>query len=301
MCNILITGGNGFLGAHLVNLFLKEGHNILVISRKNNNIEHLKNKIKFIKYESESYKTYKDIIYKFEPNIVIHFAWDGCNNYKNIDDINQFYINIPKCISLLEIIKDMNIKSHFIGIGSFSEYGIISKHVNEFDDENPLSYYGLSKKICKDVSQMFCIKNNILWSWIRPCYIYGPNDVHTRLIPSIINSLLVGKDLIFDECNTVIDYLYIDDFCLAMLSIINTKTTGIINICSGNEYNLKDIILLLKNKINGKSNIYFDPKINKNNLSKYIVGNNQKLKNIGWNITIDLEHGLEKTINSYIN
>jgi UDP-glucose 4-epimerase len=195
----------------------------------------------------------------------------------------------------------MSTKPFFMGFGSFAEYGPIYQPINELDNNNPLSYYGLSKKNCKSISQMFCNKNNIEWSWIRPCYIYGPNDVPTRLIPSTINNLLNGKDLLFDECNTIIDYLYIDDFCLAILSILNTRTTGIINICSANEYKLKDIILLLQSKISSKSNISFDPKKNKNNLSKYIVGNNEKLKSIGWNTTIELDEGLEKTINSYIN
>lgn len=301
MCNILITGGNGFLGSHIINLFLKEGYNILVISRNNNNIEHVKDKITFIKYESESYKIYQDTIHKFVPDIVIHSAWDGGNNYKNIDDVNQFYNNIPQSISLLEVISNMTVKPFFIGFGSFAEYGIISKHISELEYNTPVSYYGLSKKICKDASQMFCYKNNIEWSWIRPCYIYGPNDVHTRLIPSTIYNLLVGNDLIFDDCDTIIDYLYIDDFCSAILSIIHKKTTGIINICSGNEYKLKDIILLLQSKINSKSTIHFDSKLNKQNVSKYIVGNNEKLKSIGWSGSIELEEGLEKTINSYMN
>jgi len=300
MCNILITGGNGFLGSHLINLFLKEEYKILVISRNNNNIDHLEDKIKFIKYTTESYKPYKDSIHDFNPNVVIHCAWDGGNNYNSIDDVNQFYNNIPQCISLLEIINSMSIKPFFMGVGSFAEYGILYKPVDELHKETPLSYYGLSKNICKDVLQMFCIKNSIQWSWIRPCYIYGPNDVCTRLIPSVISSLLVGKDLIFDECSTVIDYLYIDDFCLAILSILNTRTTGTTNICSANEYKLKDIILLLQSKISSKSNISFDPKKNKNNLSKYIVGNNGKLKSIGWDTRVDLEEGLERTIRSYM-
>ena len=301
MCNILITGGNGFLGSHLINLFLKEEYNILVISRNNNNIDHHEDKIKFIKYTTESYKPYKDSIHDFNPNVVIHCAWDGGNNYNSIDNVNQFYNNIPQCISLLEIINSMSIKPFFIGFGSFAEYGPIYQPINELDNNNPLSYYGLSKKMCKDASQMFCNKNNIEWSWIRPCYIYGPNDVPTRLIPSTINNLLNGKDLLFDECNTIIDYLYIDDFCSAILAIIDKKMTGIINICSGNEYKLKDIILLLQNKINSKSTINFDPNLNKQNVAKYIVGNNEKLKSIGWLPSIELEEGLKHIINLYIN
>ena len=300
MSKILITGGNGFLGSHLINIFLKEKYNILILSRKNNNIEHLTDKIKFIKYESESYKIYKDVIHEFAPNIVIHCAWDGGNNYKNIDDINQFYNNIPQYVSLLEIINDINTKPHFIGIGSFAEYGTIYQPANELNKENPLSYYGLSKNICKNISRMFCFKNNIKWTWVLPCYIYGPNDVNTRFIPSLINNLLCGKESTFDECNVTIDYLYIDDFCKAILTILNTNTTGVINICSGNEYKLKDIILLLQNKINSKSIINFNSNLNKKNLSKYIVGNNEKLKNIGWSASIELEEGLEKTIKSHM-
>ena len=246
---ILITGGNGFLGRNTTEYFLNKNYEVMVLSKNTNNIQHILNKIEFIKSEDVDYIKYTNQIIRFSPDVVIHFAWDGGNNNNNINDINQFYKNIPCSLSLLEIINKCTNKPKFIGVGSFAEYGNIISKAEESQTENPVTFYGLSKNIFKNISEMYCEQNLIEWAWIRPCYIYGFGDVSTRLIPSVINNLLQNKKISLDMCNKTIDYLHIYDFCSAISSIIDTKINGIVNICSGIEYNLKDIINNIENKI----------------------------------------------------
>lgn len=297
---ILITGGNGFLGSNLVEHLLKLEHKLLVISRSSNNIKSFLSKLRFKKYNSENYSKYENIILDFNPEVVIHLAWEGGNNYNSINHLDQIYKNIPSGLSLLEIIAKQNTKAKFIGFGSFLEYGTIENKVNENAVENPNNFYGLSKLAFKQFSELYCEQNNINWTWIRPCYIYGSRDVKTRLIPTVINKLLIGEDITLDDCNATIDYLHVDDFCSALEKIIETNVDGIFNICSGQERNLKNLINSIKENINPETTLVFNSDLNRSLKPKYVCGSNDKLKLLtGWSPKVDLELGILKTVDFY--
>jgi nucleoside-diphosphate-sugar epimerase len=290
---ILITGGNGFLGSSLVRFFLNQ-HNILVISKNSNNLLDIIDLIQFTNHFDEI------TIKSFQPDIVIHCAWDGGNNYNDVNNFDQILKNIPLSIELLKIISNLENKPKFIGFGTFVEYGLLNQKAKETDQENPINLYGVSKNNFKHISKVFCEQNNIPWTWIRPCYVYGPGDVSTRLIPSIINKLITQQEIVLNSCNTTIDYLYINDFCSAINKIIEYNLTGIYNVCSGNEYELTDIIEFIFNNISPNKKPIFNPELDRKYSSKYICGSNKKLiLTTDWKNNIDVQKGLLQTIKFY--
>ena len=95
--------------------------------------------------------------------------------------------------------------------------------------------------------------------------------------------------------------MYVDDFVDAIEQLILTKSQGVYNICSNNQYKIKDIILTICKLLKYKKHLTFDDNLNTNNLKpKYMCGNNEKIKMVTkWNPKISLEDGLLKTINFY--
>jgi dTDP-D-glucose 4,6-dehydratase len=81
---------------------------------------------------------------------------------------------------------------------------------------------------------------------IRPVYTYGPKDVETRLMPKVIKTLLNNQDLKLNSCQSVIDYLYIDDFVKAVESIIDNELQGIYIICSNTENKINKLIIKIR-------------------------------------------------------
>jgi len=297
---ILITGGNGFLGSNLLELFLRSDHEVAVVSRNSNNISEYLHRINYIKHSSQSYFEHEKDVLAFEADVILHMAWEGGNSYNDINDLKQIYKNVPSGLSLLEIISKQKNAPKFIGCGSFLEYGTINSKVTEDTTENPNSFYGLSKLLFKKSSEMYCKQREIPWNWIRPCYIYGRGDVHTRLMPSVINRILDKEDVVLDDCNAIIDYLHVEDFCSAVSSIVSASHEGTFNICSGEERSLRDVIAIVQSQIDPNRRIIFDSSLNRSHKPKYVCGSNERLKILtGWSPKVNLQEGVKKTIEFY--
>lgn len=291
---ILITGGNGFLGSTVAKTLVEQHHSLLVLSRRCNSLSSIHDRITFVQ-QTGGYKDHTETIVNFQPDHVIHFAWDGGNTHADADSLRQFSINIPYGVELLEVLRTIPVKPTFIGVGSFAEYGLLTQKASEQQADSPVTFYGMSKSMVRTISRKFCLDNGIRWSWIRPCYIYGPGDVHTRLIPSVIRSLLEDKDVHLNSCNVTIDYLHVDDFSNALVHILKSGAHGIFNICSGNEYHLQQIVTFIHQHTNGRGRVVFDDSLARSG-APYICGDNVRLRDLGWTPTIPIEDGLLRTI-----
>ena len=278
---ILITGGKGFLGSNIVKKAKKLNYQVDIISRHS--------------------RTPYQQMFNFNPDVVIHCAWDGGNNYNSVNSPIQ-YENVTKSIQLIKDINKLPTPTKFIGFGSFAEYGELTSKAIESDQENPLNLYGLSKYMFKEYSKMLCSNYNIEWGWVRPCYVYGPGDVSTRLIPTVINKLLNNQQVELDKCDKLIDYIYIDDFVDLVLSLVEPPIKGVYNICSGEQYKLKDIIQTISNILEVPYKVTFSSSNSKELTSTLICGDNSKIlthSKIPSLIPLDL--GLKNTINYYKN
>lgn len=271
---ILVTGGNGFLGSHTVRN-LVNSNEIYVISKNKNNLIDLIDNIEYTSSDLCDYKKLRNKIECFCPDIVIHFAWDGGNNNNDVNDVKQFD-NLKHSLDLLNILIDLPSKPKFVGIGSFSEYGEKQELITELTQETPSNLYGLTKFSLKQYSKIICQQHDLPWVWIRPCYVYGPNDVNNRFLPSLIKKIIENQEIILDDGNTQIDYLYISDFVDMVTKLILQDSQGVFNLCSGKKYKIKELALLTLTLMNASNKIKFDSKLNRLGAPFFICGDISK-------------------------
>jgi nucleoside-diphosphate-sugar epimerase len=189
---ILITGSDGFIGKWAVLFFKIQGFIVIAKSRKGVRIyDELKNKDKSNK--THIY-TYKYIIDKYKPNVIIHLAANS-----NIADSNDYYSyindNSIQVSLLLNQIKNSQLECKFFYISTASLYGLDNFYKREIDPLQLNNGYVISKylgeQICQSYAHSFEIfkKNNLFI--IRSCNIIGGGDNNNqRIFPHLINSIL---------------------------------------------------------------------------------------------------------------
>lgn len=298
---IMLTGANGFLGSHLVKHFVNTGDEVYAVSLNAYRLIDVMDKIQFSACPINVITSLEKRIHEFNPDIILHLAWTGGNNYASINNNFQFKKNLPGLADLMEIMERHNLH-RFICVGSAAEYGDHKGIIKENNKENPTSLYGTCKLMAKQYSEQFCKSRGIDWTWLRPFYTFGPEDVPTRLVPSVITKCLKKEEIQLNDCEMWVDYLYISDFVDAVDSLIDKRKTGVYNVCSGKANMVKNLIDDIATKTNNESNIKMGVIPNRPDMPDSILGTHTKLStSTGWYPKIGLNEGLTKTIEYYKN
>jgi len=300
---ILVTGGAGFIGSHVVDLLIKNNHEVAIIdnlsSGKKENINY---KAKFYHEDLNFFENIKKIFYEFNPEVVYHFAAQ-INLRKSIEDpIFDAKENILLTLNLLELSKEFRIK-HFIFSSSCAVYGNIDKvPITENDEKKPLSPYGISKLTIEKYLEYYNKIHNLKYTSLRYSNVYGPRQntkSEAGVIAIFLESMFAGKNpTIFGGTQTR-DFIYVEDVANANLAVLNNEKSEIYNVGSGKEI---DIIGLFS-KINKYFKNSFDPtyKEFKKGEQKRICLDCKKIKNeLNWEPKIFLDKGLDITYCWYL-
>lgn len=294
---ILITGGTGFLGYHLAKKCLKRNWIVHSLStKKPNKIRKIK-KVKYLTCDiSKNYLLKKKINDNYD--YVVNFAGyvDHTNKSKTMDS------HYEGCRNLAQIFLKKKIKK-FIQIGSCIEYGKIrSPQIEDkVSKKKILSTYGQAKlystNFLLDLHKRFKFPVVIL----RLYLVYGPYQDPNRLIPFTILNSILGKEFNCSEGKQFRDFLYIDDFVEGLIKVLKkTSLSGeIINIGRGKPIKVKDVISKISQIVStGKPN-FGAIKLRKDEIKKLYPDISKAKKLLNWKPKIDINSGLNKTINFY--
>lgn len=288
---VLITGGTGFIGSNVVNELLERGwevHSLVYppfAPEKEGLFQYemnLMDNSAVEKFLSE---------HKFEN--LIHLAWyvgKGCH----IADEN-----IDWTISTLNLLKSFQKYGGkiFVGAGTISEYEYKYGYLHEdYTPTSPNTLYGESKNSVYKIAKTFCSQHNMQFKWPRIFNLYGPNEKPQRLMPSVINSCLKGEDVKVSDCLKFQDYLHVKDTARGIIDVFESELQGAVNICSGKPIQLRTIVKKIAELTNFKGQILWGA-IPAAFGDEVVIGNNDKLKSIGWEQQYSLEEGLKETIN----
>lgn len=283
---ILITGGTGFIGKSLLKVLKNQNFKILVSSRKsykkNFNISYTK---------QDMGKDLNSTIKKFNPEILIHLAWQGIPDFS----LKTCNANIKKNIFFLDNISNLTSLKKIIITGSCLEYGSHNGICKEDFYYKPDSYFSYSKNVIKEFMHMICTNKNIDYVWLRLFYVYGLNQRKNTIIQIILDNLFNKSQIKINNPNATNDYVYIDDVVDAIMkSIKKRKIKSVINIGSGKIISVIELIrkienmLLLNNKFSKK--IFNNKKIKKQQSKKSLNLKAKRLLN--WTPKYTLDEGL---------
>lgn len=300
---ILITGGLGFIGHHLVKKLIREGYFPIIIDNLSNgslsNLKKIsKDKYFFIKADIQDYKKIQKKLLPFNPNTIVHLAAIHFIPYCNDHEDEVMKVNVDGTNNLLKLSKDLNIQK-FIFTSSASVYGLSEKAHKETDQRRPADIYGRSKSIGENQVIKYS-KNNKKCNYniFRLFNVYGPNDLTPHFIPEMIKKIRKQKEILVGNINTKRDYVYVDDVVEAYVKIIKStknKKTNIYNVGTGTSIDGRQVIDLLAKNLNRSISIKQDKSLLRNVDVNNLQADITKLsKTYNWQPKNNINQGIKK-------
>jgi nucleoside-diphosphate-sugar epimerase len=283
--NILITGGNGFLGSALAEKFYNLDFKINLLVRPESYLRRIQKNIdnyKIFKYSKEL--DIKNILIESNPDIIIHTA---CNyGRKNENILSIFDTNYRLGLILLNEIIIQQKKIIFLNIGTVLPLttSLYAFSKNQFSE--------LGKFITKSYS-------NIVFKNILLQHMYGPGDDENKFTSYVINSCLKNEqELLLTSGEQLRDFVYIKDVVEAIIIIIKKIYNCVnvdIEIGSGSLISIKEFVLKVHTLSNSNSKLNFGAIKNDKQL-ELPAAKLDLLYDLNWEPTYNIEEGLKETI-----
>lgn len=296
---ILITGSSGFIGTNLLISLKSQNFDLAVMDRSHNTL--FKNVTNYVG-DISNYSFVEKSIVNFQPNKVFHLAGYK-NRSSNIEEVSSsLNINLLGALNLYQALTKVSTVKSIISLGTTDEYGINNMSFNESMIEYPISPYGFSKLCGTKLAQFFNKSFNLPIVILRPTIAYGPFQANDMFIPSLINSLIAGRDFEMTEGNQLRDFIYISDLVEAILKVSeNKKCNGeIFNIGYGESLKLKNVASMIASNLNKKHLLKLGSiPYRKNEVMKYVTSIQKIKEKTDWIPKVDFKKGIELTLKYY--
>jgi len=302
---ILVTGASGFVGSCLVRRLLEENYKLHIIARDTTDLWRLQDILKDIEIHNLDLldnEKIANLASTISIDQVYHLATYGGYHYQRKLEavINT---NVIGTWNLFREFSKKDIEM-FVNTSSSSEYGEKLEPMREDMKVAPNNMYGASKAAGTILCSTYAGINKIPLVTLRLFSPYGYYDAKTRLIPTIITSCLMGKEIELSQKDSKRDFIFIDDVLDAYLIVSKLLTSygEIFNIGSGTQYTTEEITSTIVNLIGKDIKIHW-----KNNLDRQYepiiwVSDNKKAKEkLNWEPKVKIVNGLNNTINWFRN
>ena len=294
--HLLVIGGTGFIGFHLVLKAKERGWRVTSVSL---NTPKRNRYVSGVKYLKADITNLKDLRKKLTNPFTYLVNLGGYVNHSN-EKKNVNGAHFKAVINLTTIFTNKKIKK-FIQIGSSSEYGESIAPQNEKAQCYPKSSYGLAKLASTEFLLMLNNINQYPVTVLRLFQAYGTQQDKNRVLPQIISGCLKNKKFPVSSGEQLRDFCFIDDITNAIfLSLKDKKSNGeVLNIASGKPIKIKNIIKHIC-KLTGKGKPQFGQiKYRKDeNMRVYADIKKAKVK-IKWKPKINFNRGIKVVIKSF--
>jgi nucleoside-diphosphate-sugar epimerase len=304
---ILVTGGMGLIGHHVVSKLEQLGHDVVIVDTQTNYGVIPQEEVNYLvserKKKIKTYQNFKfdicsagNIEWLFAANkfdIVIHMASFPRQKVVNANPPWGSRVMSEGLLNLCEMSKKNNVKK-FVYISSSMVYGDFTNDVTEDYNCKPQGQYGILKltgeHLVKDYTRRGCFNHTI----IRPSAVYGPLDVEDRVIAKFMLTAMRGATLKVNGAGETLDFTYVEDAAEGIVSASLSSNTDnkTYNITKSHSRSLLDAAQLAV-KIVGKGSIEVRDK-DADFPSRGALNIDAARRDFGYDPKVDVEEGFQK-------
>lgn len=300
---IVVTGGAGFIASHIVDAYIKGGHELFVIDDlSTGQRRNLNPNAKFYRLDIADTQAAK-LIEEIKPDVLNHHAAQMDVRRSVADPTFDARINIIGFVNLLETCKNVGVKKVIFSSSGGAVYGDREPiPATEKHETLPLSPYGVSKLTGELYLGYYYMAFGLPYVALRYANVYGPRQStqgEAGVVAIFISQLLAGKNPVINgDGKQTRDYVFVGDVVGANLAALDSKHVGAVNIGTGKETDVVTICRVLHEGVGSRVEALHGPaklgEQRRSCLEASLAG-----QVLGWSPEVDLKEGLEKTIAYY--
>jgi len=300
---ILVTGGAGFIGSHIVDRLVQEGYEIAVVDNLSTGKRRQVNRAaKF--YRTDIRSGWLERVFRRErPVVVCHHAAQMDVRRSVRDPVFDAETNILGMLNVLRHAIKYGVRRVLFASSGGAVYGEPEKlPVSEDHPVRPASPYGISKAVGDEYLRYFREADGLEFVSLRYANVYGPRqDPHGEagVVGIFTQKMLLGEQPIINgNGRQTRDFVYVDDVVEANVAALNTAAHGIYNVGTGRETSVNELFSLLAGLINPAIREVHGP-AKKGEQQRIALDASKFHRELDWEPKVSLEDGLARTVEYY--
>lgn len=301
---ILVTGGAGFIGSHIVDAYIELGHSVIVVDDLSTGFEeNLNPKASFYKLDIRDFEGLRAVFQKEKPEIVNHHAAQIDVRKSLRDFLFDANVNIMGSLNLLKLSLDYGVKKFIFASTGGAIYGEPSYlPVDEKHPVLPLSAYGAAKLAVETYLDVIYKNFSLPYVSLRYANVYGPrqNPLGEAGVVAIFTDKMVKgqRPTIFGDGEQTRDFVYVKDVVSANIIALETEKVGIFNIGTGKRTSVKEVFRKIRDLLGEELEpIYGEER--KGEVRHIALDSSLAGRELGWRPLYDFDTGLRETIAFY--
>ena len=304
MKEVLVTGGAGFIGSHIQDRLLDQGHAVSVVDNlTTGSINNVRPEAKFYLVDIRDRDRLAKVIGDVRPDVIFHLAAQSQVPYSMDHPQEDNDVNVGGTVNLLELARGTRVEKIIYSNTGGALYGEVSADDLPIDEDaqepKPTSFYGLSKLTAERNLRLYGDVFDMDWVSLRYANVYGPRQTtHSEvgIISTFIDKFLhgVAPTINGDGLHTR-DYVYVGDVVDANLLAMDHAKPDYFNISSGIEVSNLEIYRLVTSVLGISAQPTFGPE-RPGDVRRSVLASGKAQAILGWSPKISLQEGISATI-----
>lgn len=294
---VLVIGGCGFLGSHIVDAFLLAGHEVRVFDVKPEQMRSPSSVVEYILGDASSSALLYEALLGVE--VVFHAAGATVPATATLDPVFDVKSNLIATLNILNVIKTSNVSRLVYLSSGGTVYGVPRVPlVDESHPRDPISSYGIVKSAVESYVLALAHSTNIQPVVLRVSNPYGPRQGHTGLqgiIGTYLANFALRKPIVVWGDGTIVrDYLFASDFGRLCLSVAERDCQSVYNAASGVGASVLDVLAAVEEAVGEKIEPTFQTG-RSFDIPRVVLSIDRANRDLGWSPTVDLAMGVKAT------